>query len=279
MRIIDSYSDMIALFHNMNGGFDRSLWKTYADKIMPGLTEKLENDSREYDFGSQLLPVLNLAMASREKLEAAHHSFQIVTEHLAEKMRGLTGADMQVDVVFYFGLCNGAGWATTLNGNQIVLLGAEKIIELDWCTPYSMEGLLYHELGHIWHDIMGTMSQKTSSLREKYILQMYQEGVAMYIEQLLTNDFTHHHQNKGDWLDWCNSNRRELNQEYLRLLQANESAQDFFGDWNCYQGHSDVGYYLGCEFVKWLAKDHSLLELANLSIHELYESFTEYAKR
>lgn len=30
------------------------------------------------------------------------------------------------------------------------------------------------------------------------------------------------------------------------------STQRYFGDWISYQGHGDVGYYLGCRFVHFI---------------------------
>jgi len=175
------------------------------------------------------------------------------------------------------GLCNGAGWATTLDEEPAILLGVEKMIELDWCDAETIASLIYHELGHIWHTSVGKINQKTTSTREKYILQLYQEGIAGYFEQLLSNDFTKYHQNKGNWLSWCYENKRDLNIEYLRRLQENESAQDFFGDWCTYQGFSNVGYFIGCEFIKHLTSKHSLNELANLDICTIYDEFIKYS--
>lgn len=39
---------------------------------------------------------------------------------------------MDVDIILYLGLASGAGWATTLGGKRVILLGVEKIIEIDW---------------------------------------------------------------------------------------------------------------------------------------------------
>ena len=99
----------------------------------------------------------------------------------------------------------------------------------------------------------------------------------MFFEQLLMDNFEYYHQNSGDWFHWCQANKSGNNAEFLRRLKTGESTQVFFGDWNNYQGYSDVGYYIGCEFVKLLIERYSLDELAKLSEQTVYETFCEHA--
>lgn len=127
-----------------------------------------------------------------------------------------------------------------------------------------MSSLIYHELGHIWHDTFDNLYYKTNNRCENSIWQLYREGIAMYCEQLICNNFSFYHQDKNGWLKWCDENRKTLFVEYLRGIDMCESTQDFFGDWNNYRGYSDVGYYLGCEFIKWLLNRYSLVEVAKL---------------
>ena len=63
--------------------------------------------------------------------------------------------------------------------------------------------------------------------------------------------------------------RAEIKREYLRRVDKNISTQDFFGDWCSYKNHSDVGYYLGCEFVKYLQRQYSLVDIASLNVNQL----------
>jgi hypothetical protein len=254
---------MISLLDKMSGRFNIGLWEGYINNISCGLLQKLKDDSSNYDFDSQILPVLNYAINHTEKIKMAHDSFRSAVTGLEERMLKIIGTSLRVEIVFYLGLCNGAGWATKNNGENIVLLGVEKIVELDWYNAQTMSALVYHELGHIWHD--------------KDVGQLYGEGIAMYFEQLMLDDFSYYHQAKGGWLEWCHANKRELNAEYLRRLQNNESTQDFFGDWCSYKGYSDVGYFIGCEFVKQLAKKYSPDELVSLDAPTLYSEFERYA--
>lgn len=182
-----------------------------------------------------------------------------------------------MDIILYLGLCNGAGWATALDGRNAILLGIEKIIELDWQNEADMQALIFHEIGHIWHKTYGVLYPKTQSKGEESLVQLYQEGIAMVCEHILCQDNNYYHQNKNDWLTWCKDNKLEIKQEYLNRIDNNISTQDFFGDWCNYKGHSDVGYYLGCEFVKHLQQHYSLFDIANLNINQLYEQYKTFA--
>lgn len=275
MKIIDTYPEIISLIDKMSGNFDLGLWEEYAERISRDLAEKCKHDSNAYDFYKDIMPVLNAAINSHEKLEVAHNSFVKATYGLGEKIEAAVGIELHVDVLFYIGLCNGAGWATNLGGKPAVLLGVEKIMELGWYDFKAMAALIHHELGHIWHYAAGDISEEAI---ETPMMQLYSEGIAMYFEQLILGDFNYYHQDKDGWQKWCNGNIDALNTEYLRRLDAGESVQDFYGDWCSYQGHSDIGYFLGCEFVKNLAKKYTLDELAKLDEEVVYKEFKGYAR-
>jgi len=271
MRIIDTYADMLALIAHTHGHYDEGAWRAYAGRISPALPDKCLSDAASYDFERDVRPVLASAMGDCAKLEAAHASFLRATESLTQRFEAVFGTNLQVDIILYLGMCNGAGWATELDGKPAVLLGMEKIIELGWTDDASMIGLIYHELGHIWHDAAGTLHADAKTHAEKAVWQLYQEGIAMHCEQLLMNDAWHYHQNKDGWLAWCQNNETALFAEYKRRIDAHESVQDFFGDWCSYLGHSDVGYFLGGELIKRLAGRHLLNELAKLPVDVVCE--------
>ncbi|HBC85747.1 MAG TPA: hypothetical protein DCZ94_02205 [Lentisphaeria bacterium] len=266
MKIVDTYPEILILSDSMKNGFNMSIWECYAAQISKLLPQKLLNDSCSYNFNQEVLPIVQQALNNTNKLEETHNSFLSATQTLQQRFTGVFGTDLQADIILYLGLCNGAGWATTLDGKKAVLLGVEKIIELDWCNEKRMASLIYHELGHLWHDMAGTPHPGLTKQGEKSIWQLFREGIAMYCEQLLCGDFSYYHQDINGWRNWCESNKIVLSNEYLRRVDAGESTQDFFGDWCSVLGHSDVGYYLGCEFVKWLVKKYSLIALANMGI-------------
>lgn len=275
MKIINTCEKIKALFPN---GFDIAVWRKYASEISEELPSKCENDAKEYDFEKDILPVLGVAL-NTEKIDFVSKNFQAVIETLNENLTKLFDTEPDINIVLYLGLCNGAGWATTLNSKSTVLLGIEKIIELDWGDETNMRALILHEVGHLWHKLNGNLYLPDFTKRRKAIQQLYQEGVAMVCEHILCGDENFYHQNKDGWLDWCRENENEIKKEYLRRLVKKESVQDFFGDWCSYNGHSDVGYYLGCKFVEYLMKTYTLKEIAKLPYRKLNKEFTNFVKQ
>ena len=273
MNIINTCNKIKECFSK---GFDMSVWKKYAGEISKELPSKCENDAKNYDFKKDVLPVLESAL-NADKIDFVSKNFQLVVDTINANLSKLFDTEPDINIVLYLGLCNGAGWATTLDGKNAVLLGIEKIIELNWGDETNMRALLLHEIGHLWHKLNGKLYIPDFTKRRKAIQQLYQEGVAMVCEHILCGDNDFWHQDKNGWLDWCSKNETEIKKEYLRRLDSNESVQDFFGDWCSYNGYSDVGYYLGCRFVEYLMKSHSLKEIANMSYNKLNKSFAEYA--
>ena len=98
----------------------------------------------------------------------------------------------------------------------------------------------------------------------------------MRCEQRLCGEERFYHQDKGGWLRWCEGHAPAIRAEYLRRLLADESTQDFFGDWCAWQGYSDVGYYLGCEFIRWMEGRYSFREIASLPPEAVAAQLQEY---
>ena len=273
MKIINTCDKIKSVFSD---GFSIDLWRKYAEEISKELPSKCEKDAKEYDFNKSVLPVLEAAL-NEEKLDFASRNFQTVIDTLNDNLSKLFDKEPDINIILYLGLCNGAGWATTLDGKDTVLLGIEKIIELDWGDETNMRALILHEIGHLWHKLNGNLHIPEYTKRRKGIAQLYCEGVAMVCEHILCGDDNFYHQDKDGWLDWCYKNENQIKREYLRRLDKKESIQDFFGDWCSYNGHSDVGYFLGCRFVRYLMKSYSLKEIANMKYRVLNKAFTEFA--
>lgn len=273
MKIINTCDKIKSVFAD---GFTIDLWRKYAVEISQELPSKCEKDAKSYDFNKDVLPVLENTL-NNEKIDFVSRNFQIVIDTLNDNFTKLFDKKPDINIVLYLGLCNGAGWATTLDGKNTVLLGVEKIIELNWGDETNMRALILHEIGHLWHKLNGNLHIPEYTKRRKGIAQLYCEGVAMVCEHILCGDNDFYHQNKDGWLDWCYKNENKIKREYLRRLDNKESVQDFFGDWCSYNGHSDVGYFLGCRFVEHLMKTHSLKEIANMKYSVLNNAFSEFA--
>ena len=273
MKIINTCDKIKSVFAD---GFSLELWRKYAEEISKELPSKCEKDAKEYDFNKSVLPVLEAAL-NEEKLDFVSRNFQNVIDTLNDNLSKLFDTEPDINIILYLGLCNGAGWATTLDGKNTVLLGIEKIIELNWGDETNMRALILHEIGHLWHKLNGNLHLPEFTKRRKGIAQLYCEGVAMVCEHILCGDDEFYHQDKDGWFSWCYKNENEIKREYLRRLDEKESIQDFFGDWCSYNGHSDVGYFLGCRFVRYLMKSYSLKEIANMKYRALNKAFTEFA--
>lgn len=272
IRIVDTYQEIEGLLQR--GKFDREAHRAYAAGISQALPELLWEDIRDYDFEKEVLPVLNGLFSRRREAEKAHASFLKTAGSIQKNCAVLSCGNIESTVVFYLGLCNGAGWATELDGRPAVLLGLEKIVELGWTGERDMAGLIYHELGHQWHFQNRTVQTEERTPAEKALWQLYTEGMAMYFEQMMYGS-RFYHQDRDGWLCWCDENRGSLAAEYLRRVEQGESVQDFFGDWCSFEGRSDVGYYLGAEAVRLARREKTLPELWNLSM----EQFEGYLKQ
>lgn len=276
MKILNTCPQIQRYFQDQE--FCLELWRQYAAEISPTLAQKCEEDIRSYCLDTDVLPVIGRALSNFDQINQTGAVFDRIMHEFTARLPCLFEEDPNIALILYLGLCNGAGWSTVLDGQNCVLLGVEKIIELNWGSIDEMRGLIFHEIGHLWHKTVGKMAPAGSGPRWKSLLQLYQEGVAMVCEQILLADSEAYHQNKGDWLSWCADHEASLKKEYLARLEKGESTQDFFGDWNQYQGHSDVGYYLGCQFVKYLQRKFSLRELANLPYSILDREFISFAR-
>lgn len=268
MKIIDSFSQIAPVF--AGGGFSLEAWRRYAAAISPELPEKAEADTAEYDFFREILPVLEQFYRSPDRAARAHTSFQKAAQGISERFCSALGSAPEADVVFYLGLCNGAGWATALGGRPAVLLGVEKIVELGWESEADMAVLLCHELGHLWHFQTRTAPAWGEGPAARALWQLYTEGMAVYIQQKLFGGRHFYSQDRGGWLAWCEENRARLSAEFQRRVDVGESVQDFFGDWCAFEGYSDTGYYLGAELVHALAEKRSARQLADLGQKEIY---------
>ncbi len=267
IRIIDTFDKLPAFFPE--GRFSMSAWNAYADSISPTLGQKCREDVVSYNFETEVLPVVETALAFSRQMEKAHASFCKVVDNLQSTVETRLHLSVEADIVLYLGLCSGAGWATELDGRPAVLLGLEKIVELDWTDENAMNGLILHELGHLIH----FQTRKTPDFAKEApaLWHLYEEGMAMLFEQELLGKPDYFHQNKDGWLIWCEENRARLFVEYLHRVEAGESVQDFFGDWCSFEGHSDVGYYLGAYLCRNLLKNIPLTSLCDANAAQVMQ--------
>ena len=282
VQIIDTFSQIGEVF--CNGRFDLKRWREYINTIYRNTSDIFEDDLQEYiDSGSytyedDILPLLN-RVQGHPFLETLHTSFVRVTNGLNQRIIDCFAHELEIDIVLYLGLCNAAGWVTDINGRDVILLGIEKILELSWYDEDSMYGLIYHELGHIYHKQYGAFEQEGRNQSQNFIWQLFTEGIAMYFELLLMNDLSYYHQNKDGWKNWCDAHFQQILMDFQADLPAmTRFNQRYFGDWVDYCGRADVGYYLGARFVQDLCSRYDFEQLIRLEIEEVTREFFRFAE-
>ncbi len=280
MRIIDTSIDFQTLFND--GQFNIDAWCIYIDKWIPGAKELCLNDMKECINGDiswekDYLPTLNAVHANDDKCTEAVRTFCEVSKHLDEKITKIFGKSVEADIVLYVGLCNGAGWVTKINEKMTVLLGIEKIIELNWCSKNDMIGLIIHELGHVYQAQHGSFYHKHNSMAEKFLWQLFTEGVAMVFEQKTVGNMEYYHQDKNGWKKWCDRNYELIKYSFKNdMMIMNRENQRYFGDWVSFEGQADVGYYLGARFVQYLLCNDCFDNVINYTFERVQAEFDSF---
>jgi len=278
--IVNAVQDVIQIYEN--GEFQISRWEQYMECVLPGHKETFIRDMDEmlqsggFTFEEDFLPKLNEVFSDAGKRNRVIRSFSEATESLEERIVSIFGRAPEANVILYLGLCNGAGWALELDGKQYVMLGIEKIMELNWCDLKSMYGLIYHELGHIYQMQYGVFSGDHSG-GDKFLWQLFTEGIAMLFEQKLVMDEDFFNQDTDGWLRWCEENKKTIKKDFNEDLPAmSHDSQRYFGDWVRYKGHGDVGYYLGSRFVQWLNRRYKFDEMICFDIAAVKSEWEKY---
>ncbi|SFQ44258.1 hypothetical protein SAMN02910358_02146 [Lachnospiraceae bacterium XBB1006] len=276
-RIIDTSSEIFAAYDG--GRFDLEKWKTYMDMLPPGAKKLCLADMEEvvaagYTWENYFLPVLNAVPEDEADMAKVAESFQKITSDAEEKIRKCFGRVPDVDIILYLGLCNGAGWVTDIDGRRSVLMGIEKIMELGWGDLDHMNGLVLHELGHVYQSQFGVLTRDELQGADKWLWQLFTEGIAMVFEQELVGDANYFHQDKDGWKNWCDDHVCEIAEAFAndRNTMTSEN-QRYFGDWVSFEGQPDVGYYLGTRFVREILKEDTFDNIICYEIEDVKTKF------
>lgn len=283
MNFIDTFPHILYLHRQVSVNPDKvwDYWEQYITRAALELKELVIKDSRSYSFQTKIKPVLIASLTfDFPRIEAAHKNLLALLGNITPRFRQVFGDQQKILLYFYCGLCNGAGWATIIERKPAILLGAEKIAELAWHDQSHMESLVCHELGHIAHSLLRgeKLAKKLRLPSEQAVWQLYLEGYAQRQQQTLLG-YEAYHQDKNGWLFWCQNNLPTIALEYLTRIETDAIVQDFFGDWVSWRGRSDVGYFLGCEFIKSLEADLSPQELAGLDLDQLMLLLPNYLRK
>lgn len=281
MKIINTLNKISDIYSN--GSFDINKWNSYIENINPNLKQLCLNDMNEtistglVTFEKDYLPILNNVINDEKSRNEAIISFEEVTNNLTDKIISKFGKIIDVEIILYLGLCNGAGWVVTLDNKTYCLLGIEKIMELKWCDIDLMTGLIYHELGHVYQNQYGVLERIFENNRHQFLWQLFTEGIAMYFEQALVDNFSYYHQDKNGWKLWCDNNLKQILKDFNNDLNIMTfDNQRYFGDWVKYNNHSDVGYYLGTKFVQYICMNNNFDDILSFDIKQVEILFSNF---
>ena len=133
MKIINSASLIKNLF--INNQFNFKQWEIYINDLIPNSKKIFIDDMQQalntgkVTFEKDFLPVLNNATPDNTLFQTTVKSFDDITKNLEQNIVNKFGKTINVNIVLYLGLCNGAGWVIDINEKTYILLGIEKIIE------------------------------------------------------------------------------------------------------------------------------------------------------
>ncbi|HPW52941.1 MAG TPA: hypothetical protein PLI19_01255 [Erysipelotrichaceae bacterium] len=255
-------------------------WQKYVEHVLPGLSRFILEDSSGYDFEKDIYPLVNRVCKKQERIGRLEIIFYEVLKDVDEIIRNKFERNLKCEIVLYLGLCNGAGWVFEHSGKTFVLLGLEKIFELHLDDPVKMRELIYHELGHVYQSQYGTLNRKLDNRADELLWQLYTEGIAVYFQESITNDFSFYHQKSDACREGLQSMLPQLKRDFKKDLQQmnDRFSQRYFGDWVSYNGYADAGYYLGLKFVEYLSQKKPFNDILDLEIEEIkteYDVFCE----
>lgn len=281
MKIVDATKGIENVF--LNGNFNLSLWEKYINTIHPKLKALcLEDMNRTiqtglFSFENDYLPILNDVILNNKAREETVKNFHSITKTLDQEIISKFGKTVDVEIVLYLGLCNGAGWVEEIDGKTYVLLGIEKIIELKWYDLKTMKGLIYHELGHAYHNEYTKLDQTFDNNKDKFLWQLFTEGVATFFEQTLEGNYNQYHEDQDSWKEWCDLNYDKIKQDFNQDLQTMTfENQRYFGDWVSYNGKGNVGYYLGTKFIHYLNEKYKFEDILSFDINKVKKEYKEF---
>ena len=273
MQVIDATLTLEKYFHN---AFDIAIYERYINEVIPNSFDMIYQDIANYDFKNDCLPIIDRALREKALQQEIRQHFHVIVKDLNHKIAAIFHKELNCTIILYLGLCNGAGWVTSFNDTDYVLLGIEKIIELGWNRKKDMIGLLYHELGHVYQKQFGILEQDFDSKSDEMIWQLFTEGIAMVFEQKIVDDRYFYHQDKNGWLSFAEKNITQIKKDFARDAQSANNR--YFGDWCDYRGYGDIGYYLGTQLIYYILKYLKFDDIINFSIAEVNKYWKEYLK-
>jgi len=265
LEIVDTYPNFLTCW-NAAGVLSikekLQKWKAEYMKKYPALLQKQvkDYDSRGFNWKEEakenVFPYLEERLPDME--EARKHLLDVLPA-VYDQACSFFKLNPEIITYIYVGIGCGAGWSTSLENKPALLFGLENIAESGWSDKRSIEGLVAHECGHSFHEII--RENANLPLKEGPFWRLYKEGVAKWSEFKLLNRESWYEVeglNDPEWLHWCRENLDWLAEEFLRRVEKEEPVKEFFGSWYDLKGWKQTGYFLGYSAVTHLQEGGSL---------------------
>jgi hypothetical protein len=127
LTVIDTFAQVERLCEQ--GSFAQAAWRAYAQALPAGVPEACIKEFEivlampSIAFDTHYAPVYKRLWDNPVLRAQAHQNFVRVVDGLQQQVVAAFGRSPQVDIVWYLGLCNGAGWVTDFHGRTHMLLG------------------------------------------------------------------------------------------------------------------------------------------------------------
>lgn len=286
IKIIDTFKDYKEVFeHNLDISTQEkiSLWEELYSSKYPEVINKLKDDIKSDGYNWVDIARENSFNKTKEdfsKMVEAYENIKNVMEDVNNNVKEAFNLDLDINIVLYAGLCHSAGWVDEYEGKRAILYGIDQIANLNWQDRNKLKNLIAHELCHIIHFEIRDRYNLIDDYKTNYeygIWRLYIEGFAQFYRNKLTPLF----EERGEsWVKACDEQKEELKKLYIEALNDNDKGtNDFFGDWWQVMGISDVGYYLGQEFVKELSEKLSLKEVITIRFEGLEKEVLDFLER
>lgn len=274
LKIKDTYPDFLSYWRKVGNLSTEQKLKKWRSKYIanyPSLLNKQLEDYESQGFDWRQEAKNKVFPHLEERLPAmtrAKGNLREIIPVIYKKAYDFFDFNLEVTAVIYVGIGCGAGWATEFKGKPALLFGLENIAECRWSDSKSIEGLVAHELGHLFHDRIRQSSNLP--MKDGPFWRLYKEGVAKWSESELLNRESWYESrglNESGWLDWCREHRGWLAKEFLRRVEKEKSVEQFFGSWYDLKGWKQTGYFLGYEATTSLISSFNLpgLDILNIS--------------
>ncbi len=249
-------------------------WKAYYKELE--LYNKCTEDYIEEGYDIKEIVNSKVFVYSEAEIDRMYKTIEIIKRKYPSIQKSLCelfeDASLDVEVVIYHGLGNGAGWADSYGEKKAILLGVEKIVELGWDSEEKLTSLMAHEFAHLAHEKMRGHNLMIYEGREGDIFRMYIEGYATYFE----DNFFSRTITMPEWVKSCKELEKELKLAYLEVLKGKRESKHFYGDWFTTFDIPDTGYFLGLQFVKTMLDKYSYIDIGRLTFEEIEDYLISY---